>query len=151
MHTLVRRFVKTAILFLGVGLALGGWLIVRRELQGLGADPYLVSAHTHALLVGFVMMMILGVALWLFPRPAKDDERYDPRAAEASYWVLTVATATRVAGEVARFASGATWLRWTVALAGLAQVAGIALFFWTMWRRIRPVGSQQREAKGERF
>ena len=30
-------------------------------------------------------------------------------------------------------------------------LAGVALFFYTMWGRIRPVGSQLREAKGEKF
>ena len=28
------------------------------------------------------MMMILGVALWLFPRPARDDVQYNPLLAE---------------------------------------------------------------------
>lgn len=151
MYTLVRRFIKTAIVFLGVGLLIGAWMIVERELMGHGPDPYLVSAHTHAILVGFVMMMILGVALWLFPRPAKEDTRYRPRAAEASYWILTIATAARIAGEIGRTATAAAWLRWTVATAGVAQVVGIGVFFWTMWRRIRPVGSHVREASGERF
>jgi len=151
MYTLVRRFLKTAIAFLGLGLAIGGWMMARRELAGRYPTPYEVSAHTHAILVGFVMMMILGVALWLFPRPEKGDARYDPRAAEAAYWLVTLGTAGRVAGELLRPAVTATWLRWVVVLTGLAQVAGIALFFFTMWSRIRPVGSQQREAKGERF
>ena len=43
------------------------------------------------------------------------------------------------------------WLRWPVVVAGLAQGTGVALFFYTMWSRIRPVGSLAREAKGERF
>jgi uncharacterized protein involved in response to NO len=151
MYTLVRRFLKTAIAFLGVGLAIGAWMMVRRELLGRYPTPYEVSAHTHAIVVGFVMMMILGVALWLFPRPEKGDARYDPRAAEAAYWLVTLGTAGRVLGELLRPAVTATWLRWAVVLTGLAQVAGIALFFFTMWTRIRPVGSQTREAKGERF
>jgi cbb3-type cytochrome oxidase subunit 1 len=151
MHSLVRRYIKTAIGFLAVGLGIGGWLIVRRELLGLAPTPYLVSAHTHALFVGFVMMMILGVALWLFPRPAKDDERYSPGAATAAYWLITASTAVRVLGEVLRVSITAAWLRLTVAAAGLVQVIGILLFFYTMWTRIRPVGSQAREAKGERF
>jgi heme/copper-type cytochrome/quinol oxidase subunit 1 len=151
MYSLVRRFLKTAIAFLGVGLALGAWMMVRRELAGRGPTPYEVSAHTHAIVVGFVMMMILGVALWLFPRPEKGDARYDPRSAEAAYWLVTIGTAGRVAGELLRPAIGAAWLRWAVVLCGLAQVAGIGLFFFTMWSRIRPVGSQHREAKGERF
>ena len=43
------------------------------------------------------------------------------------------------------------WLRWAVVLCGLAQVAGVGVFFHTMWSLIRPVGSQAREAQGERF
>jgi membrane associated rhomboid family serine protease len=78
MHSLVRRFLKTAIIFLVIGLLLGLWMMVERELGGHVSGPYAVSAHTHAILVGFVMMMILGVALWLFPRPSKDDARYTP-------------------------------------------------------------------------
>jgi hypothetical protein len=95
--------------------------------------------------------MILGVALWLFPRPEKGDERYDPRIAAASYWFLALGTAARVAGELARTASDALWLRWAIVAAGLAQIVGIGLFFTTMWSRIRPVGSQIREARGEKF
>ncbi|MFL5577989.1 MAG: hypothetical protein ACJ79S_18700 [Gemmatimonadaceae bacterium] len=151
MYSLVRRYLKTAIAFLALGLGLGGWMMVRRELAGVYPSPYLVSAHAHAILVGFVMLMILGVALWLFPRPEKGDARYSPRAAEAAYWLVALGTAGRVAGELLRPAVAALWLRWAVVLFGLAQIAGIALFFYTMWSRIRPVGSQAREAKGERF
>jgi hypothetical protein len=32
MHSLVRRYIKTAIGFLIAGLLIGGWMIVRREL-----------------------------------------------------------------------------------------------------------------------
>lgn len=151
MYSLVRRYLKTAIAFLALGLGLGGWMMIRRELAGVYPSPYLVSAHAHAILVGFVMLMILGVALWLFPRPEKGDARYSPRAAEAAYWLVALGTAGRVAGELLRLAVAALWLRWAVVLFGLAQIAGIALFFYTMWSRIRPVGSQAREAKGERF
>ena len=153
MHSLVRRYLKTGVAFLGVGLAIGLWLIVARELGAGYVAPHAVSAHAHAILVGFVMLMIQGVALWLFPRPAKEDTRYRPALAEAAYWLVTLGTAARVAGEVARAVttSAAPWLRWTIVLAGAAQVAGLGLFFHTMWSRIRPVGSRAREAAGERF
>lgn len=151
MHTLVRRYLKTAIGFLGLGLVLGGWMIIRRELSGISPSQYVVSAHAHAILVGFVMMMILGVAMWLFPRPEKTDERYSPQIAEAAYWLVSLGTATRLAGEIARASLESVAIRWIVVLGGLAQIAGIGLFFHTMWSRIRPVGSQVREARGERF
>lgn len=151
MHSLVRRFIKTGIAFLFVGLALGVWMIGEREIAGRFPSPWLVSAHTHAILVGFVMMMILGVALWLFPRPEKDDARYDPNLVALSYWLLAAGTALRVAGEVAHVWVDVPALRLAVLLAGVAQALGIGVFFVTMWSRIRPVGSHLRERKGERF
>jgi heme/copper-type cytochrome/quinol oxidase subunit 1 len=151
MHSLVRRYIKTAIAFLLAGLGLGGWMLVRREFWDRFPTPHETSAHTHAIAVGFVMMMILGVALWLFPRPDREDVRYRPALAETAYWLVTIGTAGRVAGELLRDAVPHAWLRWAVVLFGLAQIAGVAVFFHTMWGRIRGVGSQVREAKGERF
>jgi hypothetical protein len=97
------------------------------------------------------MMMILGVALWLFPRPDKADTRYRPALAEAAYWLLTLGTGVRVAGELLRASVSDPWLRWLVVISAFAQIAGLAVFFFTMWSRILGLGSQAREAKGERF
>jgi heme/copper-type cytochrome/quinol oxidase subunit 1 len=151
MHSLVRRYIKTAILFLLGGLSLGLWMIVRREIWNTPPTPLQISAHTHVILVGFVMTMILGVALWLFPRPDKSDPRYRPALAEASYWCLTIGTAARFIGEMARGSVSGPWLRWVIVSASALQTIALALFFYTMWSRIRAVGSAAREAKGERF
>jgi heme/copper-type cytochrome/quinol oxidase subunit 1 len=151
VHTVVRRFIKTSIAFLAVGLLIGGWMMARRELFNAAPSEYLVSAHTHALFVGFVMELILGMALWLFPRPAKEDQRYSARAVTASYWILTLSTSGRIAGELARTAVNSVPLRWFVLLCGLGQIAGLLLFFNAMWSRVRPVGSKVREERGERF
>ena len=151
MHTLVRRYIKTAIVFLAVGLAIGTWMMIRRELFAKYPTPYEISAHTHAVFVGFVMELILGVALWLFPRPAKDDSHYRPELITAAYWLLTIATATRIAGELARPSVSSLALRVVVALSGVAQATAILLFFGTMWSRVRPLGSRSREEAGERF
>ncbi len=109
MHTLVRRFIKTGVGFLLLGLALGLWMLVRRELFGVWPHPYLVSAHAHVVLVGFVIFLIFGVALWLFPRPRRDDERYRPELAEVTamglyFW--TMWTRIRPSGSHLREARG---------------------------------------------
>jgi len=151
VHSIVRRFIKTGIGFLAIGLTLGVYLLARRELFGLWPHPYLVSAHAHALLVGFVMFLILGVAVWLFPRPDKTDDRYRPERIDAVYWILLASTAGRFIGEVLKAWHSQAWLSWLVILGGAGQSLGIGLFFWAMWPRIRPVGSHLREVKGERF
>jgi heme/copper-type cytochrome/quinol oxidase subunit 1 len=126
-------------------------MLAQREVAGRWPNPYLVSAHAHAVLVGFVMFLILGVALWLFPRPEKDDTRYRPGRIEAAYWVLTLSTAVRFVTEAARAWVHAPWLGWVVLAGGVGQACGLVLYFWTMWGRIRPVGSHLREARGEKF
>jgi heme/copper-type cytochrome/quinol oxidase subunit 1 len=151
MHSLVRRYIKTAIAFLLTGLATGLWMIVKRELWNVAPTPLQISAHTHVILVGFVMTMILGVALWLFPRPDKSDTRYQPILAGTAYWLLTLGTATRFIAELSRGSMQGPAIRWLVVLSSAAQVLALVVFFYTMWSRIRAVGSASREARGERF
>lgn len=151
MFSTVRRFLKTGLVFLAFGLLLGAFLLVQREIGGTWPSRYLISAHVHAVGVGFIMFMILGVALWLFPRPPKEDTRYRPERISLSYWLLTASTAGRLVAEVTRVWEGDGWLRVIVLLTGLGQLIGLAVYFHTMWSRIRPVGSHLREAKGERF
>jgi heme/copper-type cytochrome/quinol oxidase subunit 1 len=144
MSPLVRRYLKTAIVFLLAGLMSGGVLLVRRELGGVYPSLTLASAHAHVILVGFVMMMILGVAQWMFPRPPTDDARDRARAAELAYWVLTIATALRFAAELARTGTEAGIVRASVVAGGLGQIGGLALFFYGLWPRIRTAGTRSR-------
>ena len=137
MSPLVQRYLRTAITFLLIGLGLGAWMLIRRELGGEYPGPRLVSAHTHVILVGFVMMMILGVALWMFPRPDRDDVRYRPALAEAAYWLLTVSTATRFVSEVSSPSAPGPLHRWLTVVAGLGQVVGLGVFFYNLLPRIR--------------
>jgi len=147
MSALVRRFIKTGIGFLAAGLLLGLLLLVRRELFGTWPGPYLVSAHTHAVFIGFVMFMILGVALWLFPKPLAEDPRYRTARIERVYWLLLCGTLLRVGGELARAWNDSPLLAWPVLLGGGAQVAALLLYVWSMWYRIRPSARQLREGR----
>ena len=78
MTPLVRRYIKTSFVFLLVGLLLGGWIVVAEFVAGRYPPRLFITAHVHLLLVGFMLMMVMGVATWMFPRPAKDDTRYRP-------------------------------------------------------------------------
>lgn len=137
MPPLVRRYVKTSFVFLAAGLLLGGWIIVGEFLLGVYPPRLFITAHVHLLLVGFMLMIVMGVATWMFPRPARDDARYRPELAEAVHWIMTLATAVRAAAEVAGPYTGLPALRWVIALGGLGQLAGAGLFIVNMWWRVR--------------
>ena len=137
MTPLVRRYVKTSFVFLVAGLLLGGWIIVGEFVLGVYPPRLFITAHVHLLLVGFMLMLVMGVATWMFPRPARDDARYRPELAEAVYWIMTLATTLRAAAEL----SAPYWLsappRLAIALGGLGQLAAAGLFVVNMWSRVR--------------
>jgi len=134
---LVRRYIKTSFVFLLAGLLLGGWIIVAEFVFGHYPPRLFITAHVHLLLVGFMLMIVMGVATWMFPRPARDDANYRPALAEAVYWVMTIATAVRAAAELWAGLSPAPTLRLLIAAGGLGQLAGTGLFVVNMWRRVR--------------
>ena len=137
MTPLVRRYIKTSFVFLLAGLLLGGWIVAAEFVVGHYPPRLFITAHVHLLLVGFMLMMIMGVATWMFPRPAKDDTRYRPELAEVVYWVMVVATAVRAAAELSAGLSPAPALRLAIAAGGLGQLLGTLLFVVNMWRRVR--------------
>jgi cbb3-type cytochrome oxidase subunit 1 len=134
---LVRRYIKTSFLFLLAGLALGGYIVTAQFALGRYPPRLVTTTHAHLLLVGFMLMMVMGVATWMFPRPARDDTRYRPELAEAVYWIMTGATAVRALAEIALALTGEMSLRWFITLGGLGQLTGAALFVLNMWRRVR--------------
>jgi cbb3-type cytochrome oxidase subunit 1 len=152
MFTLARRYVKTALINFVAGLLLGAWILLARAMGLKRPLGPLISAHTHLLLYGFVIILIMGVAYWMFPRPAKEDLRYSPHMAEINYWLAAIGTAVRASGELAEYllSPGPAWLALVVA-GSLLQIIGGLLFAWNIWSRVRPIGSQFREAKGDKF
>jgi hypothetical protein len=137
MTPLVRRYVKTSFAFLVAGLLLGGWIIVGEFVLGVYPPRLFVTAHVHLLLVGFMLMLVMGVATWMFPRPARDDARYRPELAEAVYWLMTLATLIRASAELIASYWQAAPPRLAIALGGLGQLAAAGLFVVNMWSRVR--------------
>jgi len=152
MFSTVRYFIKTSIVFLLIGTLTGLYLLIMRNYFNTWPNPDLVSAHTHIILVGSVMMMIMGVALWFFPRAEKNDKLYRPNLILAAYFVITISTLLRFAAQViSAFVQPNELLKFLLTISSVGQVLAIIIFFISMWGRIRSVGSHIREAKGERF
>ena len=151
MFTTVRYFIKTSVVFLFVGILTGLYMSFAKYIYQSGYTQELISAHTHIILVGSVMMMIMGVALWFFPRPEKDDKRYNPGLILIVYWLISISTGLRFVFQVLGSFYFIPWLNIVIPVFSSLQVLALILFFYSIWGRIRAVGSQYREAKGEKF
>lgn len=136
MPTITRRFLGTAAAFLLLGVAVGFAMLLRRELWRLGPTPGLVSAHTHLILVGAVIQVIIGTAWWFFPRPSKQDPPASERAAYVAWWCLTFGTLVRAAAE-ATVGLGGARMPLVIVAGGVLQVAGMIAAVVALRRRVR--------------
>ncbi len=150
MFTLARYYVKAAVLFLLLGLLLGGYMSYVLNIKDSAVPASMITAHTHLILVGFVMMLIMGVALWLFPRP-REKVFYSPMLSEVVFYLMFTSILGRAIGEVLSGFFAAGWIAWLTLAASYGEILGMVLFFANIWQRIKPIGSHIREAQGEKF
>jgi cbb3-type cytochrome oxidase subunit 1 len=129
MDPYVRRFIRSALVWLAVGVAIG----VAMALGPAAALAYR-PAHLHAMLLGFVSMMIFGVGYHVFPRFG-GRPLHSPRAAAAHVWVANAGLAGMVAGFLTRVhapRAGALLL----GPGALLSAAGAFLFIYNVWRSL---------------
>ena len=128
MEPFVRNFIRAALVWLGTGVLLGLWQVVSPA--ALVYRP----AHLHANLLGFVSMMIFGVAYHVLPRFAGTPLR-SRGAARAHFWMANTGLALMVGGWLGRV----TWPEpGGVALmtGAIASAAGAFLFIGNIWLTI---------------
>jgi cbb3-type cytochrome oxidase subunit 1 len=129
MDRFVSGFIRASLVWLGVGVALGVAMAFWPGVA-LAYRP----AHMHANLLGFVSMMIFGVAYHVIPRFTGVPLR-SRRMADVHLWVANVGLALLVGGFMARVhvgGAGEVALRLGAALAAL----GAYLFIYNLWRTL---------------
>lgn len=143
MPSLTRRFLATAALCLIAGMVIGLVLLLQRELGGRWPTPLAISAHTHLLLVGGVLEVIFGTALWFFPRPAPGAWPIPTWVGEFAWTCLTAGTIIRAAAELL-YGNGGTPIRAAVIVGASLQVVGAIAGVIMLQPRVRASANVQR-------
>lgn len=128
MDGFVKAFLKASLTWLVLGTTGGivmalypAWTVYR-------------PAHAHTVVLGFVAMMIFGVAYHVVPRFS--GAPLPSRRMPVVHWVMSNAGLVLLAiGFIAR-ANGAHWAPWLLAVGGSLSALGAYLFAWTIWRTI---------------
>lgn len=135
MSNLSVAFIRASILYLFLGITIGvimafpgghSWL----NNVALG-NP--TTAHAHALLLGFMMMMVAGVGYHIFPRFTGNPVRR-PWMAWGHFWASQVGTTGMVTGFLCY-----GLVPWLLPVAAVSQVIGLTLFGLNMWQVVRPL------------
>jgi cytochrome c oxidase cbb3-type subunit 1 len=129
MDPFVRRFVRASVLWLGVGVIIG-LAMAFWPMQALAYKP----AHMHANLLGFVSMMIFGVAYHVVPR-FSGAPLHAPRLAGLHLWLANIGLALMVGGWIGR-----VWWRGAgegaLRVGAVASAVGAAFFIFNIWRTL---------------
>ena len=130
MDWFVKAFLKASLAWLGAGVSLGiamalhpAWALYR-------------AAHLHMNLLGFVAMMIFGVAYHVIPR-FTGHPLHSRRLATIHWWLANGGLALFVAGllTLPHTAFG-TPARVVVAVGGILSAAASYAFVYNLWRTI---------------
>ena len=130
--------VRGALLWLLVGIVVGGLMLVDRAIPG-DWRVWLAPSHGHMLFVGWFLQFALGIAYWLLPRKRSDalPLGYAERPSLIATVALNTGLALRVAAEPFERTGHASDLTLIVlAASAVLQVAAVAVYVRQLWPRI---------------
>jgi cbb3-type cytochrome oxidase subunit 1 len=128
MTWFVKAFLKASLAWLALGVTVG---------VAMAAHPVWTVyrlAHVHMMLLGFVTMMIYGVAYHVIPHFV-GFRLHRPDLAGAHWWLAIVGLAFMVSGFVTRVLAPSAGTA-ILAAGGLLSALGAYLFVYLLWRTI---------------
>ena len=122
-------FVRASLCHLVFGFTVGALLLADKGVPFAPGLWTLRPAHVEALLIGWVVQLVMGVAVWIFPRFAI---RRAPQRSALTAWL---AFALLNVGVVCVAAGG----RWAAA-GRVVEIAAAVSFVAHLWGRVSPAG-----------
>ncbi len=139
MPTLTRWFIKTAFVYFILALLAGVALGAQAIWTFIPACADLIAPYFHLLAEGWLTMLIIGVAFWLFPRYSPERPHRSESLAWASFSLLNLGLILRVVSEPVNDllpAPGSIWAILLTAAAALQWLGGLA-FVINSWGRVK--------------
>jgi hypothetical protein len=142
--------VRGALVWLMLGIVIGGLMLVDRAIPG-DWRLWMTPSHGHILFVGWFLQFALGIAYWLLPRKRSSELPlgYRERVGLAGAVALNAGLACRVLGEPFERTGHASNLTLALlAVASILQVVAVGLFIAQLWPRIYGRGKMGKPAPG---
>ena len=138
-----KAFLKSSLAWFGVGVTLGAVMS-----SWPNAAAYR-TAHFHMNLLGFVSMMIFGVAYHVIPR-FMGHPLHDKRLAAIHFYVANIGLATLATGFILVPTLGAPRALPVQAAGGIISALGAYLFIYNLWRTLDGPKVLQRVQQAQR-
>ncbi len=136
MPLITRVFLRTALVYFVAALAVGTLDtldVVAPALRVAGLRP----VYFHLLMVGWVTQLIIGVALWMFPKYSSERPRGSDTLSWVTYGLLNAGLILRALAEPLLAGPGGAVWGWLLAASAVLQMLAGWLFVANTWPRVR--------------
>lgn len=138
MPRISQYFIRTALLYLALGSTIGGLMLAAK---GIGQPAWIWawrSGHIQLLLVGWLVQLACGVAIWILPRFDAAGDRGDARWSWIAYGALNGGVALASLHAPLAGVTGSAGVRWMPVTAGVLYVVAGSVLAITLRRRVLP-------------
>lgn len=137
MSRLTRWIIRTSLVYLGLALTAGilqaGASIWNWSLTAASLFP----GYIHLLAVGWLTLMIFGVAHWMFPRYSALQPHGNEALNWAAYILMNLGLVMRLVGEPLNDLHRVTFWTWFLVLSAILQWLGGMVFIINLWKRVK--------------
>jgi hypothetical protein len=139
MPTFTRWFIKSGMIWFL--LAMMAAVLMELDLPEL---PPLIPLFWHALMVGWITQIIMGVSLWMFPGRKRSEALRDQLKPWSAFWLLNTGLILRFISEPfvvpGRLLPGVVLI-----LSVILQLSAGAVYVWEMWPRIQSKAKRRQQ------
>jgi len=140
MPLITRAFIKTGLIYFVIALLLG----IAQYVDVL-MFPNITPLFWHALMLGWITQIIMGVSVWMFPGREKEESFQLQKWSWLAYGFLNVGLILRMVAEP--FVNTSELMAWKYALvvSAITQFIGISCYVIEIWPRV--LSKKQRRKK----
>ncbi len=138
MPTLTRWFVKSALIYLALGL-IALWSLPAARM-GLVPDWMTLwrPAYIHLFTLGWLSQLIFGIAHWMLPMHTKEQPRGNETLVWGTWITINIGLILRLIAEPFATQHPHTMWGWVLVISALLQWVGALLFVVNTWPRVKP-------------
>jgi hypothetical protein len=137
MSLLTRWIIRTSFVYLGMALAAGillaGGSIWNWSLPAVA----LFRGYIHLLSIGWLTLLIFGVAHWMFPRYSSEQPHGNEVLNWAAFILLNLGLVMRLVGEPLNGLRREAFWTWFLVFSAILQWLGGMAFILNLWKRVK--------------
>lgn len=142
MPLITRLFIKTGLIFFLIALLIG----VGSQADILNFDG-ITPLFWHALMVGWITQIIMGVSMWMFPGRTKEESFQNQKWGWLTYGFLNVGLGLRMLAEPFVNTSDAELWKVLLVISALFQFIAVVSYVIEIWPRVMSKSQRRKKRK----